>query len=129
LYIGCNPDSIQGSHSNLANYLMKGGGDRREALAHRLAAAIIAAASSSGAAPRMLVRLADDIRASGEADRAALPADFDALCKIVEQVEGVRFGELMRRLSGDAAACDQLFQEVVEAVVEAASKIAKEKKE
>ncbi len=124
-YIQGDPGSIQRSHFNLAIYLI----EQRDALAHRLAAAMIAVASSSGDAPGNLVRLAAEIRASGEAGRTALPTDFDALCKIVEQVEGVRFGEAMRRLAGDAAACDQLFQEVVAAAVEAASKIGEEQKQ
>jgi tetratricopeptide (TPR) repeat protein len=127
-YIEGDPGSIQVSHSNFANYLMKGGGGRREALAHRLATAMITVASSSGDAPGDVARVAAGIRASGEG-RAALPADFDSLCKIVEQVEGVRFGEVMRRLAGDGAACDQLFQAVVEAVVEAASKMGEGEKE
>ncbi len=37
--------------------------------------------------------------------------------------EGVRFGDLMPRLLGDAAACDQLFQTVAEAAVEIADKL------
>jgi tetratricopeptide (TPR) repeat protein len=121
-YIEGDPDSIRISHFNLANYLLRGGDQQREALAHRLVAAMIAVDSSSDRARENLARLAADIRASGEAGRAALPADFDSLCKMVEQVEGVRFGDLMRRLAGDTAACDQLFQGVVEAAVEAASK-------
>jgi hypothetical protein len=36
--------------------------------------------------------------------------------------EGVRFGDLMQRLLGDAAACDRLFQRVVEEAVEDANK-------
>ena len=35
---------------------------------------------------------------------------------------GVRFGDLMQRLLGDAAACDRLFQRVVETAVEDANK-------
>ncbi len=127
-YIEGGPDSIQISHFNLANYLLKVGG-RREVLAHRLAGAMITFASSSGDASGDIVRLAADIHASGEEGRAALPADFAALCSIVEQVEGVKFGELMRRLVGDAAACDQLFQTVVGRAVKAASEIEEEQKE
>jgi tetratricopeptide (TPR) repeat protein len=126
-YIHGEPDGIQVSHSNLAKYLFKVGGDPREALAHRLVTAMITVASSSGDAKGNLLRLTADICASREA--RALPADFDALCKIVEQVEGVRFGDLMRDLVGDAAACDQLFQRVVEAAVEAAGRSGEEQKE
>ena len=118
-YVQGEPSAIQVSHFNLAGFLIEGGGDRRKALAHRLVGAMIAIASSSGRAPKNLASLAADIRASGEG-RAALPGDFDALWNIVEQVEGVRFGELMRGLVGDAAACDQLFQAVVEAAVKGA---------
>ena len=128
-YIYSDPDAIQIGHFNLANYLVERRGDQREALAHRSVAVMIGVASSSGLTPKYLGGLATDIRASGEAGRAALPADFDALCKIVEQVEGVHFGGLMRRLVGDAGACDQLFYGVVEAAVEAASKTGEKEKE
>ena len=120
-YLQGDPDPIQVSHSNLVIYLRKVGGAPREALAHRLVALMIAVASSSGLAPQILAALAADIRASEQAGREALPANFEALCKMVEQVQGVNFAELMRRLAGDAAACDQLFQGVVEAAVEAAA--------
>jgi hypothetical protein len=125
-YIQGEPDSAEISHFNLDNYLLEAG-EPREALAHRLVAAMIAVATSSGRAPENLGRLAADIRASGEG-RAALPEDFDALSKLVEQVEGVRFGELMRRVVGDAAACDPLFQTVVKAAVEVASQNGEETK-
>ena len=108
--------------------MTKGGDDQRLALAHRLVAAMMAVASSSGYAPELLDYVAAHIRASGESGRAAVPADFDALCKIVEQVEGVRFGEMMRRLAGGATACEQLFQAVVAAAVEVASHAGEEQK-
>ena len=43
--------------------------------------------------------------------------------------EGVRFGDLMQRLLGDAAACDRLFQRVVEAAVENANKAGEKQEE
>jgi hypothetical protein len=43
--------------------------------------------------------------------------------------EGVRFGDLMQRLLGDAAACDRLFQRVVEAAVEDANKAGEKQQE
>ena len=43
--------------------------------------------------------------------------------------EGVRFGDLMQRLLGDAAACDRLFQSIVEAAVEAANKAGEKQEE
>jgi tetratricopeptide (TPR) repeat protein len=129
VYLPGDPDPILRSHFNFAIYLKKIGGDPREALAHCLVPAMIAVALSSGHAPNYLTRLAADVRASGEAGHAALPADFDALCKIVEQVEGVRFGELMRRLVGDPAACNQLFQGVISLAVEAANESREEQGE
>src|SRR3984957_12282409 len=45
-----------------------------------------------------------------------------AICAKKRFCEGVRFGDLMQRLLGDAAACDRLFQRVVGEAVEDAYK-------
>src|SRR5580704_9832778 len=52
-----------------------------------------------------------------------------AICAKQRFCEGVRFGDLMQRLLGDAAACDRLFQRIVEAAVEAANKAGEKQEE
>ena len=52
-----------------------------------------------------------------------------AICAKQLFCEGVRFGDLMQRLLGDAAACDRLFQRIVEAAVEAANKAGEKQEE
>jgi tetratricopeptide (TPR) repeat protein len=108
VYLASEPESCAISHSNLANYLMLGGQDPRAVLAHRLAAAIIELQTSAGRLANTLDALFRHL-ASFVPDPPPLPADFDELCDIVEQVEGVRFRQLFSRLpcygapTGDAA--------------------------
>jgi hypothetical protein len=52
-----------------------------------------------------------------------------AICAKQRFCEGVRFGDLMQRLLGDAAACDRSFQRIVEAAVEAANKAGEKQEE
>jgi len=58
--------------------------------------------------PRLATHLADFTASP------PLPADFAALCEIVEQVEGVRFRDLFERLPKDRAADgDAALQQVL----------------
>ena len=91
-------------------------------MAHRLTAALISVATEAGSAASYLAALVQDLREAGNAGRAALPADFAALCTTVESIEGVRFRELMERLVGDSAQCEALLQQVVAWALEAVSK-------
>ena len=85
------------------------------ALAHRLAAALIYFQTASGMLPSTLQALAGDLAAFSD---TPLPADFAALCEIVEQVEGVRFRNLFERLPKDRAADgDAALQQVLEQVL------------
>lgn len=120
-YINGDPRAISISHFNLAGYIKDSQGEWNEALAQRLAAGLIAVAAKSGA-PRMLAGLERDLRQAGTAGPAALPADFAALCATIEKVEGVRFREMIERLAGSPAGCDQLFRQVVAVALEEASK-------
>jgi hypothetical protein len=52
-----------------------------------------------------------------------------AICAKQLFCEGVRFGDLIQRLLGDAAACDRLFQRIVEAAVEDANKAGEKQQE
>jgi hypothetical protein len=91
-------------------------------VAHRLAAVLIAVATQSGDAASDLGRLVRDLRHAGAEGRAALPSDFAALCATVEKVEGVRFREMIERLTGGPAKCEELFRRIVATTLEAANK-------
>jgi hypothetical protein len=58
-----------------------------------------------------------------------VPASFDELCTIVEQVEGVRFRELFERLPRRVASGDEALQAVVALAMEQAKRMAEEEKE
>ena len=111
-YLTGDPQNCAVSHFNLANYLWRAGGLPAVALAHRLAAVIIMFQTASGMLPSALQELATHL-----ADFTAsppLPADFAALCEIVEQVEGVRFRDLFKRLPKEQAADgDAALQQVL----------------
>ena len=107
-YLAGEPEACASSHFNLANYLMRSRQEPRAGLAHRLAAAIIEIQTSGGHLARALRALSLHL-ASSAPDPPPLAANFDELCDIVQQVEGVRFRELFSRLpcygapTGDAA--------------------------
>jgi len=112
--------NIYASHRNLAVYLTLTGGDWRDVLGHQLAAAMINGLTGSPGPQQDIAALADDLREDGDQASAALPSDFAALCVTVQQVEGVRFRELMQRLQPDEAALNQLLHDVVAAAKELA---------
>ncbi len=111
-YLAGDPEDCAISHFNLANYLMRAGDPPAAALAHRLAAVMMWFQAASGLLESGLQALANDL-----ADFPAnppLPADFATLCEIVEQVEGVRFRDLFKRLPKDQAADgDAALQQVL----------------
>jgi tetratricopeptide (TPR) repeat protein len=121
-YTQGNPESAAISHSNLPTYIKKSRGTGREGPAHGLAAVLIGLAMGSGYADRWSAALVRNLRDAGPEGRAALPADFEALCTTVEKVEGARFREMIERLAGGAAECDELFRQVVATAIEAANK-------
>jgi hypothetical protein len=121
-YADGNPVDAAANHFNISIYMMNSQAPRREVLAHRLAAVLMVAAIRSGQAGPYFSRLARDLRDRGSESGGELPADFDALCATVEKVEGARFREMIERLAGGNAKCDQLFEEVVAGAVEAANK-------
>jgi tetratricopeptide (TPR) repeat protein len=108
-YAQSDPRGANISHFNLSNYITKGQGELREVLGHRTAAVLIAIATQSGDAAGDLAALARNLRDAGPEGRAALPVDFAALCAGVESVEGVRFREMIERLAGGPAECDEPF--------------------
>ena len=112
-YLADDPIDCAVSHFNLANYLMRAGGPPAVALAHRLACALLEFQTASGGLASTLPALA--IHLADFTANPPLPADFAALCEIVEQVEGVRFRELFERLPKDRAASgDEALQKVLE---------------
>lgn len=121
-YIAGDPESVGISHSNLSIYIEKSGNEQCEALVNRLAGVLIAITMQSGLAARGFAALASDLQQAGSTGGGDLPVDFAALCATVEKIEGVRFRDLMERLAGGTAACDQIFQQVVAAALEGVSK-------
>ncbi len=120
-YVNATPEAIAVSHSNLGTYLSQVGADWRDALGHQLAAALIHAATWSGTLGQTTAALADDLRRAGEQARLALPPDFATLCAIVQKVEGVRFKELMGRVTPAKSSLDEQLQAVIGKAVEQAS--------
>jgi hypothetical protein len=120
-YVSGDPEGAAVSHSNTARYIIRSRGEWREALAHRLAATLNRVLAHSGRAEQRLTALAHDLHQAGPAGRAALPTDFGALCATVEQIEGVRFREMVDRLAANRVTGDELLKQVL-AVVETGSK-------
>jgi hypothetical protein len=117
-YIGSEPEGCLVGHCNLANYLMGIRTAPHAVLAHRLAGTLIGIVTRSGYTPQNLAALAHDLRRAGAP--VALPANFAALCATVQEVEGVRFRELMERLTrGGTPDLDALLREVIAKVTEA----------
>ncbi|WP_033362146.1 hypothetical protein, partial [Dactylosporangium aurantiacum] len=87
------------SHFNLANYLSRAGADPAGQLAHRLAAAVIRQLTGEIHELTGTVRaLAAQLRKQPD---TVIPASLADLTATVEQVEGVRFAELIGALAGD----------------------------
>ena len=112
-YAAVAPEGTSISHFNLANYLTRAGSDWRDVLAHRLASAMVSGVTGSAGLTRRIAALAGDLRRAGDQASAALPAGFAALCAPVQQVEGVRFRELILRLAPDEAALNHLLQDII----------------
>jgi tetratricopeptide (TPR) repeat protein len=113
-YLLGDPGACAARHFNLAHSLGRSGGPAGPALAHRLASAMIRSQTASGRLPAALHGLA--IHLSHFVGAAPpLPADFAELCRLVEEVEGVRFRELFDRLPKDRAATgDDALRQVLE---------------
>ena len=92
-YRAGNPEECAISHNNLANYLARDREDAGLVLAHRLAAALIRVQISSGLLPTTLINLASS-------ELPSAPPPFAEVVARVEQISGVRFGELAQRLAG-----------------------------
>ena len=104
-------------HFNLTLFLRRAGDSPEVALGHRLAAAVIRFQTGSGWLHSTLQDLAQDCVAFVPAP-PPLPASFEALCEVVERVEGVRFRELVERLPRRAPTGEAALAEVIRLVQE-----------
>jgi hypothetical protein len=111
-YLAGTPEDCAISHHNVSNYLDRAGGEQQVALAHLLAAGVIRFQTGSGMLVSTLRNLAIDF-ANSAPDSPPLPASFDELCRLVEEVDGVRFRELFERLPRRAATGDAALVEVL----------------
>ncbi len=111
-YIAGEPGDCAISHFNLANYLMRTSAQSETALAHRLAAILIFLRTSDGRLPNTIAALARDLAELAPAP--PLPRDFNHLCELVDQIEGVHFRDLFDRLPKEHAATgDEALQKVL----------------
>lgn len=111
-YIAGEPGDCAISHFNLANYLIRTSAPPETALAHRLADALICAQTSDGTFPQSIAALARHLARLAPAP--PLPRDFNHLCELVDQIEGVHFRDLFDRLPKEHAATgDEALQKVL----------------
>ncbi|MEU0557438.1 hypothetical protein [Dactylosporangium sp. NPDC006015] len=112
-YTHPDPDDIAVSHHNLALYLSQAGADPASQLAHRLAAAIIRQLTGQ------THELIDTVRALAgqlrELPDTMVPATLADLTATVEQVEGVRFADLIGALAGDPDTAQHTLNTVLHA--------------
>ncbi|MDG6105003.1 AAA family ATPase [Dactylosporangium aurantiacum] len=112
-YIRPDPDDIAASHNNLALYLREAGTDPAGQLAHRLAAAIIRQLTGQSR------QLATTLRALASRLRdlpdTVVPRTIADLAATVEQVEGVRFSDLVTTLAGEPGTTQQALDTVLHA--------------
>ncbi|GIH91774.1 CHAT domain-containing protein [Planobispora siamensis] len=104
------------SHHNLGNCLIEGAGRPEAALAHHLAAALVRAVTGGEGLEGSVAAAADDLRRS--AGPAQVPADVAALCRIAEEVPGVRLADLLAALADPDTlrrTYDRLLQQITTA--------------
>ncbi|NBC33930.1 MAG: CHAT domain-containing protein [Alphaproteobacteria bacterium] len=113
-YLHGAPDDAANSHFNLANYILGSHGPAADALAHRLAALLLRVLTQSGLLQSTAQALVRNLAKLGPDEAARhLPGSFDDLCTRVEQVEGVRFREMVTGLAGPDADLDAQLQEIL----------------
>ena len=113
MYLRPDPDSIAGSHHNLALYLQGSGTDPAGQLGHRLAAAVI----------YQLIGQTHDLAGTVRALARGLhdnpdvptPATVAEVAVEVERTEGVRFAALVTALAGAADTADRALANVLQA--------------
>src|SRR5262245_23115501 len=106
-YLACDVAGIAVSHSNLARYLKRAGRRGDAGQPHRLGTALITFQTDSGRLAPTLMALGQDLA------ETAAPTSFAEVCAAVEQVEGVRFRELLAALPQRAASADDALAQVL----------------
>ncbi|MBU2668211.1 CHAT domain-containing protein [Actinoplanes bogorensis] len=122
-YAAGNSDDVASSHANIATYLAKSGGPSEHVWAHRLAALLIRHLAGGSRNIRNLFAFAQHLT-----EIAAPPlTEFIDVCRVVDQIEGVRLADLVARLPGHAiggqAALDELLAQARAVPVEAINQI------
>jgi hypothetical protein len=111
-YTNPDPAAIVRSHHNLANYLRQVGADPVGRLAHRLAAATLSQMIGRGA---YLVTVVQGLaREISDLPEVPPPTSIAEVAGLVEQVEGVRFTELVTVLAGDPDIAQQALTTVIQ---------------
>nr|WP_294508146.1 CHAT domain-containing protein [uncultured Rhodopila sp.] len=113
LYIRSDPYAAAIGHFNYANYLTRTASQPHLILAHRLAAILLGAVIQSGQLASDVPALAADLRSLGTDAAAALPSDIATLRATVEQIEGVKFGDMLRRFIEDDAQATDLLRTII----------------
>jgi len=103
-----DPADISLNHNKLSNCLNKNGS--KEALVHRLAAGVIDYQTQSGTMNLTISHLSSEL---SNCDLGAIPATFDQLCSIVDDVEGVKFRDLFYRLAGPDRDGDKVMRKII----------------
>ncbi|TVZ98013.1 CHAT domain-containing protein [Streptomyces sp. BK340] len=97
-------------HHNLANFLDRYTHETDQAWAHRLAGAVIVYQTNSGLLHGQLATIA---RLLHRSDVPPLPASFDQVCAMVDQIDGVHLAALSARLPRRAADEQAALDEVL----------------
>jgi tetratricopeptide (TPR) repeat protein len=118
-YISSGPGDVAISHFNYSNCLTKTAAQPRLILAHRLAAILLGAVIQSGELASDIAALGRDLSRLGPDAAAALPGDIATLRATVEQIEGVKFGDMLRRFIEDDAQATGLLQAIIAKAQEA----------
>jgi hypothetical protein len=109
-YLVGDPESIAGSHNNLAHYLHFIGTEPQQFWAHELAATLIWYQIGSGRHNNYLAVLGHQL----ESNPSAVPLSFGELSRIVERIDGVHLVDLLNRVPRRApdpqTAVDQILR-------------------
>jgi tetratricopeptide (TPR) repeat protein len=118
-YLAGDVLSVVVSYHNLGNYIHRYARQPAAALACHLTAALIRALTGGEGIEGSVHAAVTDLRKFG-AD-ATMPADVPGLCHQIGDIPGADLDRLLEALSPDRGTLEQLFQELVAAVREAAN--------
>ncbi|HEY1572478.1 MAG TPA: CHAT domain-containing protein [Pseudonocardiaceae bacterium] len=115
-YEVADPESISVSHYDLANYVLRNGGDTALVWAHLLAAALIGYQTGSPRLPSAVQAVGQLI---GREDAAESPLTFEDVQKVVDTVQGVHFGTMFAHLPTRAPSGQEALDELMAMVMRA----------